>query len=117
MLQKLPARTVGHQNLSRLNPGIRTPESPCIVLNCQRISTQQATFTEVDDASQDSIMSEGGDGVIEELCGDEKALNETQVMVNIIKVRDQEEMTKYALAVVWGMFPTLESKIYLTGKC
>ena len=38
-------------------------------------------------------------------------------MVNIIKVRDQEEMTKYALAVVWGMFPTLESKVYLTGKC
>ena len=62
-------------------------------------------------------MSEGGDGVIEELCGDEKALNETQVMVNIIKVKDQEEITKYALAVVWGMFPTLESKVYLTGKC
>ena len=37
-------------------------------------------------------------------------------MVNIIKIRDQEEMTKYALAVVWGMFPTLESRVYLTGK-
>ena len=59
-------------------------------------------------------MSEG-EGVIEELCGDEKALSETQIMVNIVKVKDEEELTKYALAVVWNMFPTLESRIYVTG--
>ena len=59
-------------------------------------------------------MSEG-EGVIEELCGDEKALGETQIMVNVVKVKDQEELTKYALAVVWNMFPTLESRIYVTG--
>ena len=37
-------------------------------------------------------------------------------MVNILKVRDPQEMMKYGLAVVWGMFPTMESKIYLTGE-
>ena len=44
---------------------------------------------------QDNIMSEGGDGVIEELCGDEKALNETQVMVNIIVIDRQPPRTVY----------------------
>ena len=79
------------------------------------IPSYQATFTEVGDARQDDVMSEGEEGVIEELCGDEKVLNETQVMVNIIKVKNQEELMKYSLAVVWNMFPTMESRIYVTG--
>ena len=65
--------------------------------------------------TQDYIMSDEGE-LMEELCGDTKSLSESQIMVNIIKVKDEGEMLKYMDAVVWNMFPTIESRIHVAGE-
>ena len=37
------------------------------------------------------------------------------VIVNIIKKKDEKTMDKYENEVVWRMFPVLESKIFVGG--
>ena len=74
----------------------------------QFIPSMQQTFTKVDSIDEEDPL--------ENICTDEDlASEEPNVMVNIIKVKNSEVMSKYEGKVVRQMFPVLGTFAFIGG--